>query len=81
MEPKVVVPVKSIWSSKIMWTQVVGIACMAATLFGVDIPAELQLQIVSGIVAAQGVITVILKTFFTNTVTPSSIPPGTGMRE
>lgn len=77
---RVVVPIKTIWSSKIMWTQVIGIGCMVATLFGVDVPPDLQLQIVSGIVAVQGVITVILKTFFTSTVTPSSVPPNI-MRE
>lgn len=82
VEPtRAIVPIKSAWSSKIVWTQVIAIAAMAGTLFGVEIPHDLQLQIVAGIVAVQGVITMLLKTFFTNTVTPNSVPPGTGMRE
>lgn len=78
----VVVPVKSAWYSKINWTQAVGMLAMLGTAFGgFDITPETQVEIVTAIGLAQGAITYILKTFFTNTVTPAAIPPGTVIRE
>lgn len=78
---RVVVETKSIWFSKIFWTQIIGIAAMALSVFGgFEIAPQTQLEIVSGIVAAQGAVTMLLKTFFTSTVTPSSVPPNL-MRE
>lgn len=70
----VVVEVKSAWGSKIIWTQIIGVLAMAATLFGFDIPPDMQGEIVGGIGALQGIVTLILKKWFTSTVTPSSVP-------
>lgn len=78
---RVVVDTKSIWFSKIFWTNVVGIAAMAVSMFGgLEISPQTQLDIVAGIGVVQGALTVVLKTFFTSTVTPSSVPPNL-MRE
>ncbi len=67
-----VVDVKSGWFSKINWTQIVGVVAMAATMFGLDLSAAEQATIVSGIVAVQAAITVILRTWFTKTITPEA---------
>lgn len=77
----VVVPVKSAWLSKINWTQGIALLAMAGTFFGFDLPAETQAEILAGIVGIQAAVTWLLKTFFTTTVTPASIPPGTTIRE
>lgn len=68
-----VVAVKSAFLSKINWTQVIGVAVALGAMFGIDIDAKTQAEILAGIVAVQGVITVILRTWFTTSVTPSSV--------
>lgn len=79
--PKVVVPVKSAWLSKINWTQGIALLAAAGTFFGFDLDAKTQAEALAGIVGVQSVITWVLKTFFTNTVTPSALPPTSIMRE
>jgi len=69
------VDVQSAWLSKNNWTQVVGIAASAITLISgnrYQIPLETQLAIVSAIQGTQGVISFVLKTWFTKTITPAS---------
>lgn len=66
------VEVKSAWTSKINWTQVVAVLAMILTVFGFSLPPELQAQIVAGIVAVQALVTWVLKTFFTTSVTTAS---------
>lgn len=78
---RVVVETKSIWWSKIFWTQLVAIVSMALTVFGgFEISPQTQLEIVSAVLFVQGGVTMVFKTFFTSTVTPSSVPPNL-MRE
>jgi hypothetical protein len=55
-------------ASKINWTQVVSVIAMVATMFGFDFPAETQAAIVSVIVALNGAITMIWRTWFTKPV-------------
>ena len=67
--------VQSGWLSKINWTQV--IALVASVLVVVtggkfNITPEMQLAIVALIQAVQTVLTVVFRTYFTTTVTPSS---------
>ena len=52
-------------ASKINWTAIIGALAAVVAIWGVDIPAEQQAAIVTGIVAAQSVLTVIWRTFFT----------------
>lgn len=56
---------KSVFLSKINWTQTIAFFAMIATLFNFDIPAEKQAEIVGAIVALQGAVTIVLRTFFT----------------
>mgnify|MGYP001574545513 CR=1 FL=1 len=73
-----VVEVQSPWFSKINWTQVVqGIAAIVVIATGgkLDITPEQQLQIVGAIVVFGNLATIIMKTYFTSTVTPQSAPP------
>ena len=64
--------VKSAWASKINWTQAVAFAAMLFTMFGIDMPAELQAQIVTGIGIVAAVVTWILRTWFTTAITYAS---------
>jgi hypothetical protein len=69
------VDVKSAWTSKINWTQAVGImATVLAVVSGnkYQIPVETQLAIVATIQGAQGIASWVLKTWFTKTITPAS---------
>lgn len=68
------VDVQSAWLSKINWTQAVAVAAsllVFATGGKVNIPVETQVGIVTGIQAFSGVVTWVLKTYFTKTITPA----------
>ena len=71
MDRFVEVAVKSAWWSKINWVQAVAMIATVATVFGFDFPPELQAKIVATITGVSGVATVILRTWFTTSVTPS----------
>ena len=64
--------VKSAWISKINWTQAMSFLAMIFTMFGIDLPAELQAQIVTGIGIVAAVVTWILRTWFTTAITFAS---------
>ena len=66
--------VKSSWASKINWTQAVAFAAMLFTMFGIDVPAEVQAQMVAWIVGTQGVLTWVFRTWFTTAITYASEP-------
>lgn len=69
------VDVQSAWASKINWTQAVAVAASALVFMTggkVNIPVDVQLQIVTGITVVQGIVTWVMKTWFTKTITPSS---------
>ena len=72
MDRFVEVAVKSAWWSKINWVQAVAMVATVATVFGFDFPPELQAKIVATITGVSGVATVILRTWFTTSVTPAS---------
>lgn len=65
------VAVKSAWWSKINWAQAIAMAASVGVFFGLDIPPEQQAKIVVTINAVSGVATIILRTWFTSTVTPA----------
>lgn len=66
------VPVKSAFLSKINWTQAIAFAAMMFSIFGVDLDAKTQADMLAGVIAAQSIITWVLRTFFTTSVTPSA---------
>ncbi len=75
MSDLVVVEVQSAWFSKINWTQVVqalATVVVIATGGKVDLTPDQQLQIVGGIVIIGNLATIIMKTYFTKTITPQS---------
>ena len=72
MDRFVEVAVKSAWWSKINWVQAVALLATVATVFGFDFPPEMQAKIVATITGVSGVATVILRTWFTTSVTPAS---------
>lgn len=65
------VAVKSAWWSKINWTQAIAMAASVGVFFGLDIPPEQQAKIVVTINALSGLATIVLRTWFTNSVTPA----------
>lgn len=76
---RVVAPVASAWTSKINWTQLAGPAATALAYFGLSgIDANTLLAIFAGVQGLQSVVTIVMRTFFTKTITPSSaaaLPP------
>lgn len=65
------VAIKSAWWSKINWTQAVAMLATVGVLFGLDIPADQQAKVVATIQAVSGLATVVLRTWFTSSVTPA----------
>lgn len=73
-----VVKVKSAWTSKINWTQVVAALSMIvafATGNKIDLTAAEQSAIIVAIGVIGNITTFVIKTWFTPTVTPSSLIP------
>ena len=62
---------KSAWRSKINWTQAVAFLAVMFTMFGIDLDAKTQAELVATIAGASQVLTWVLRTFFTSTVTPA----------
>jgi len=73
MTDKVTVPVESAWFSKINWTQASAAATALIVAFGVSIPPEKATAILAGLNVAQGTLTWIMRTWFTDSVTPGSV--------
>ena len=67
-----VVKIKSAWLSKINWKSALALVALLASTFGVDISPELQVKILTGAMAASELYNIIVKTWFTGTVTPQS---------
>lgn len=65
--------VKSSWASKINWAQGVGLLATVLAMIGIDVPAEVQAQIVAGIASAVYVVTWVLRTWFTKSLTKASV--------
>jgi hypothetical protein len=66
------VPVKSATSSKINWVALLGPVTSMLAWWGLNVTPEVLLAIVMGVQAGQSVITMILRTFFSKSVTPAS---------
>ena len=52
-------------ASKINWTQIIAAGASLLAVFGIDLPPETQVQIVTGVALVGQVLTVIIRTFFT----------------
>lgn len=63
--------IQSALLSKINITQGIAAVAMLLTMFGLEVPAEVQAQVVSVIVGVTTVATWVLRTWFTKTVTPA----------
>jgi hypothetical protein len=75
---QVVVPVKSIWSSKTLWTQIIaaGAALLVVSTGGsLSISGEEQAAIVLALNIIQGLVTTVIKNYFTTSITPGSVVP------
>ncbi len=68
-----IVPVKSGWLSKISWTQFAGVGASIFAAVGLPLTADQLVAVVVGIHAITGVVTIIFRTYFTKSVTASSV--------
>ena len=66
------VDVQSAWLSKINWGEVVKVLCAFAAVKGINIPTDIQNDILMTIISAGAVYTFVMKTWFTKTITPAS---------
>lgn len=66
------VAIKSAWWSKVNWTQVIAMGASLGVVFGLNISPEDQAKIVATIQAVSGFATIILRTWFTTSVTPAA---------
>jgi hypothetical protein len=69
----VTVPVKSAWYSKINWLAFAGAAISLLGTNALGLDAATQVKVMSVVQVVQSLGTIVLKTFFTPTVTPSSV--------
>lgn len=65
------VEAKSAWFSKINWTQAVAFLAMILSIFGFDLDAKTQTEVLAAIVSIQACVTWFLRTFYNNSVDPS----------
>lgn len=78
MSDQVFVEVKSPWFSKINWVQVGGaiittaMALVSGGSLGLD--AATTVKVMGALNVIQAIATIIIKTYYTNTVTPQSLP-------
>jgi hypothetical protein len=72
MDRIVEVAVKSAWWSKINWVSVVSMVAAALTAFGFDFPPEVQAKVAETIIGISGFLTIVLRTWFTTSVTIAS---------
>lgn len=72
MAERTTVDIKPAAESKINWTQIAGILASVAAIFGLNVDPGTLVTIIVGIQTLVGVVTIIFKTFFTGTITPSS---------
>lgn len=71
------VPIVSAWYSKINWAQVAPVVATGLTWLGVkEVSTEQILTVFTGVSAAVQIATVVFRTFFNGSVSPSSLPPG-----
>jgi hypothetical protein len=66
------VDVQSAWLSKINWGEIVKVGAALLATKGVNLPADVQNDILLAIVGLGGVYTFVTKTWFTKTITPAS---------
>ena len=60
-------PAKPAWESKINWTQIISVSAMGLAMFGIDLDPDLQQRLAVAISALAGAITIIWRTWFTDT--------------
>lgn len=65
------VAVKSAWWSKVNWTQAIAMLASVGVIFGLNLSPEEQAKIVATIQGVSGLATIILRTWFTDSVTPA----------
>lgn len=65
------VAVKSAWWSKINWVQAITLLATVAAVFGFDFPPETQAKVVETLVGVSTLATIVLRTWFTTSVTPA----------
>ena len=65
--------IKSSFASKINWTQAIALVSMGAATFGLDLDQATLTKVLEGIIAANAIATVVMRTFFTTKLTAASV--------
>jgi len=68
------VQTRSAFLSKVNWTQVGAAAMMIITTNALGFDDATQVKVMAATTLAQSILTVVFKTWFTNTVAPQSLP-------
>jgi hypothetical protein len=63
---------KSSWLSKINWTQAIAFLAMILTVFGINLPDDVKIQLVAIISGVQAIVTWVVRTWFTTQLTDAS---------
>ena len=71
--PEIVVPIKSAWVSKINVTQAVTLVSVLLATFGINMPEDVRVGILTIIGAVGPIVTWVLRTWYTKSVTKSSV--------
>lgn len=71
--PDITVNTKTAWASKINWTEIVKIVATVVAMFGLTLDEQTQQYLVMAIVGVGGIVTWILRTWFTSKVTVASV--------
>ena len=72
-ETTVAAGVKSAWASKVNWNSIVMLLIGVASFFGYKISETDQATIMAAIMSVGSVVTIILRTFFTKSLTKGSV--------
>lgn len=72
MDKFIEVAVRSAWWSKVNWTQAVAMLATLGVIFDLNVSPEDQAKIVATIQGVSGLATIILRTWFTTTVTQAA---------
>lgn len=69
-----VVPTQSPFVDGVNWTVIIGLALSLLTYVGFPVDDHTKIVIIEGIMAVGGLVTVIIKTFFTKTIATTAKP-------
>ena len=68
-----IVPVKKWWESKTNWAQFISLAAALLSVWGFELPSDVQVKVMEVIIGVQALVTWVLNTFFRAAVIEQSV--------